>query len=354
MKALVLTSYTQLELEDLPRPSPQPDELLIRVHACGICGSDVHGYDGSSGRRRPPIVMGHEAAGTVVEVGADVTGFATGDRVTFDSTVFCGHCRFCKQGLVNLCEERQVLGVSCAEYRRAGAFAEFLTVPARIAYRLPEGLAFADAAMLEAVSVALHGVRVAELAGEESVLVIGAGMIGLLLLQAAKVAGAGRVVVADVDATRLHLAKQLGADETLALTGAALHQAILDQTAGIGVDVVFEAVGRNETVSSAIDCVRKGGTVTLVGNITPEVTLPLQKVVSRQIRLQGSCASAGEYPEAMALMSEGRLQVAPLISAVAPLEEGPAWFARLHAREPNLMKVVLDPSRAGTSEEAHA
>jgi L-iditol 2-dehydrogenase len=343
MKALLLSEYKHLEVTDLPVPSVEPDEVLVRVAACGICGSDVHGYDGSSGRRIPPVVMGHEAAGVVAAVGAAVHGFAVDDRVTFDSTVYCGVCEFCLRGEVNLCDNRQVLGVSCGEYRRAGAFAEFVAVPERILYKLPDALSFAEAAMLEAVSVALHGVRVAELKGGESALVIGAGMIGLLLLQAAKVAGCSRVLVADIDETRLARARELGADEILHASGDGLVQEIKWLTDGRGMDVVFEAVGRNETVTGAIDCVRKGGTVVLVGNISPEVALPLQKVVSRQIRLQGSCASAGEYPQAMELMSKGKIRVGPLITAVAPITDGPRWFERLHGGEPNLMKVVLDP-----------
>ena len=197
--------------------------------------------------------------------------------------------------------------------------------------------------MLEAVSVALHGVAVTEMRGGATVLVIGAGMIGLLLLQAARVAGCSRVFVCDVDATRLALATQLGADHTILASGDALVEEILRRTDGDGVDVVLEAVGREETIVAAIDCTRKGGTVTLVGNISPQIMLPLQKVVSRQIRLQGSCASAGEYPQAIELISNGKIKVSPLITAVAPLRDGPSWFERLHAREPNLMKIVLDP-----------
>jgi L-iditol 2-dehydrogenase len=136
----------------------------------------------------------------------------------------------------------------------------------------------------------------------------------------------------------------VGATETLLLSGAELVAEVLRRTNGEGVDVALEAVGRNETVSGAIDCVRKGGTVTLVGNIAKEVTLPLQKVVTREIRLQGSCSSAGEYPQAMDLVASGRMQVKPLITAVAPLSAGPEWFERLHSREPNLMKIVLSPT----------
>ena len=350
MNALLLSEYKHLEVTTLPVPVAGPSDVLVQVAACGICGSDVHGYDGGSGRRIPPLVMGHEAAGIVAAMGSEVSEFAVGDRVTFDSTVYCGGCTFCRNGEMNLCDDRQVVGVSCGDYRRAGAFAEYVAVPARIVYKLPENLDFSEAAMLEAVSVALHAVAVTKLEGGETALVIGAGMIGLLTLQAARVAGCSRVFVADIDATRLKSAADLGAHETILASGAELTKDILRLTGGRGVDVVLEAVGRNETIASAIDCVRKGGTVTLIGNITPQVNLPLQKVVSRQIRLQGSCASCGEYPEAMKLMAEGKIRVGPLITAVAPLRDGPAWFDRLHSGEPNLMKVVLDP-RIGSGQQ---
>src|SRR5689334_500085 len=314
MKALLLSKPAYLELADVPTPVPADDEVLVRVAACGICGSDVHGYDGSSGRRIPPIIMGHEAAGVVDAVGKDVSNFRLGDRVTFDSTVYCGACPSCLRGEVNLCDRREVLGVSCGDYRRAGAFAEFVAVPARIAYRLPENLAFHEAAILEAVSVALHAVSLVPIRPGSTALVLGAGTIGLLLQQALKVAGCSRVFVTDVDATRLKLSEQLGATAALK-SGPDLVSKVTDLTKGIGVDVAVEAVGITPTISSAVDCVRKGGVVLLVGNITPEVSIPLQKVVSRQIRLQGSCASAGEYPQAIELMSNGRIRVGPLITA---------------------------------------
>src|SRR5713101_6134693 len=342
MKALLLSKYRQLEIAEVPTPSAGAGEVLIRVGACGICGSDVHGYDGSSGRRIPPIVMGHEAAGRIATVGAGVTGLAQGDRVTCDSSICCGACGYCKRGEVNLCDHRQVMGVSCGDYSRAGAFAEFVTVPARVVYKLPESISFAEAAMLEAVAVAIHAVSLAEISAESTALVVGAGTIGVLILQALRAAGCKRVFVSDVDATRLKLAKELGAADVL-LADTEVVARILQRTGGLGVDVALEAVGRNETVSAAIASVRKGGTVVLVGNISPDVTLPLQKVVTRQIRLQGSCASAGEYPQAIALMARGAIRVKPLITAVAPLAEGPQWFERLYAREPNLMKVVLTP-----------
>jgi len=342
MKALLLSEYKHLEIADLPDPTPGHGEVLVSVAACGICGSDVHGYDGSSGRRIPPIVMGHEAAGTIAALGAGVMGFLEGDRVTFDSTIFCGACNNCRRGDVNLCDHREVLGVSCGEFRRAGAFAEYVNVPSRILYRLPENLSFVEAAMLEAVSVALHGVSLAQVSTDSTALVLGAGMIGLLTLQVLRAAGCSRIFVADLDCTRLKLAQDVGATAVLSPDGDVVEQ-VMQLTEGVGVDLAIEAVGRNETVKASIESVRKGGTVVLVGNISPEVTLPLQKVVTRQIRLQGSCASSGEYPRAIELLASGAIQVKPFITAIAPLEDGPRWFERLYAREPNLMKVILTP-----------
>ena len=169
MKALLLSEYNRLEITDLPVPMPGFDQVLIRVAACGICGSDVHGYDGSSGRRIPPIVMGHEAAGTIVALGNGVATLAENDRVTFDSTISCGRCVFCTRGEVNLCNQREVLGVSCPDYRRAGAFAEYVVVPASIVYRLPPGISFAEAALLEAVAVAVHAVSLAQIVPKKTV-----------------------------------------------------------------------------------------------------------------------------------------------------------------------------------------
>ena len=243
MKALLLSAYNQLEIADVAAPEAGSHEVLVRVEACGICGSDVHGYDGSSGRRIPPIVMGHEAAGVIEAVGSEVTRFAPGDRVTFDSTVYCGHCDYCVRGEMNLCDNREVVGVSCADFRREGAFAELVRVPDHIVYKLPEGFAFSEAAMLEAVSVALHAVRVSSLKGGERALVVGAGMIGLLTLQAAKALGCSSVVVTDVDATRLKLASDVGADRTVAGSGSDVLAKL--QAEHGHFDVVFEAVGRN-------------------------------------------------------------------------------------------------------------
>ena len=325
----------------MPVPEVGDEDVLVRVQACGICGSDVHGYDGSSGRRIPPLVMGHEAAGQIERVGPDVSGLVEGQRVTFDSTVSCGRCDYCRRGLINLCDNRMVLGVSCADYRRHGAFAEYVTVPARIVYPLPDRIPIDHAALIEALSVAVHAVARRPASPKDSVLVIGCGMIGLLVIQVLRAARCSNVLAADVDADRR--AAGLHAGATRAFDGGPdMVDEIRAETSG-GVDLAIEAVGRPESVSAAVRCVRKGGTVTLIGNVTPSVDLPLQEVVTRELSLLGSCASSGEYPACIELMASGAVNVAPLISAVAPLEEGPAWFERLHRGGERVMKVILRP-----------
>lgn len=343
MKALLLQEYKKLELVDMPVPEIGPDDLLVRVKACGICGSDVHGWDGSTGRRIPPLVMGHEAAGVVEAVGSNVKDMAPGDRVTFDSTISCGHCYFCSKGRINLCDNRQVLGVSPGEYRRHGAFAEYVNVPRRVSYKLPDALSFEHAALIEAVSVAVHAVNRTPISLGDSAIVVGSGMIGLLVVQAARLAGCGLIIAVDLEDSKLDLAKQLGADIGLNPKTDDVPARIQKLTGGRGADIAFDVVGATAPIGTAMSSIRKGGALTLVGNITPRIELPLQAAVSREITLYGSCASNGEYPECIELLARGAIKVDPIISATAPLSEGRAWFERLYSHEPGLMKVILQP-----------
>jgi L-iditol 2-dehydrogenase len=348
----MLSEYRQLELVDAPLPDLASDEILLKVEACGICGSDVHGYDGSSGRRIPPLIMGHEAAGVIANAGSGVTDWKIGERVTFDSTLYCGRCKYCLRGDINLCDNRQVFGVSCKDYRRNGAFAEYLAIPTRVLHRLPAELSFTEAAMIEAVSVALHAVSVSQFQPGETALVLGAGMIGTLIVQSLRVAGASHIFVADPDGSRVEAARRVGANTAIHLTGTDAPTDVSRQIFELypeGVDHVFEAVGFGATVKTAIEAVRKGGTVTLVGNIDAKVELPLQAVVTRQIRLQGSAASAGEYPKAIELMATKQIDVSSLISAVEPLSKGPTAFDRLYKREPNIIKIILTPNSGETA-----
>jgi L-iditol 2-dehydrogenase len=343
MKALTLKQYKKFALEEVPEPVVPPDSVLVAVKACGICGSDVHGMDGSTGRRQPPIIMGHEAAGVVARIGAEVKDWQPGARVTFDSTIYCGKCDFCREGRFNLCGNRRVLGVSCGEYRQHGAFAQYVAVPERILHRMPDAMPFEHAAMTEPLSIAFHAVRRARPAAGNRAIVIGAGLIGLLLVQTLRRAGCGQIIAVDIAPHKLDLAGKLGATATVNSGEAGALEQILDLTDGRGAECVFEAVGIAPTVDLAMRSARRGGSVTLVGNVSPTVEFPLQLCVTRELTLYGSCASCGEYPGCLEAISSGLINIAPLISAVAPLEEGAAWFERLYRREPGLIKVMLTP-----------
>lgn len=344
MKAMLLTEYKKLQVEEMPIPEIGPTDILVQVRACGICGSDIHGYDGSTGRRIPPLVMGHEAAGIVAKVGSEVKQFAVGDRVTFDSMVSCGQCHFCRRGEANLCDNRRVLGVSCGDYRRHGAFAEFISVPERIVFKLPDSIPFEHAALIEAISVAVHAVNRTPMKLGESAVVVGSGMIGLLVIQALKVAGCDQVIAVDLDDQKLSVAKELGASATLNPKRDDVVAKVRAMTGGRGADIAMEVVGATPTVKTAIESVRKGGKVTLVGNLAPQIDLPLQSVVTREVTLYGTCGCNGEYPECISLLERGLINVEPLISAKIPLEDGPAMFDRLYKGEPGLMKVIIQPS----------
>ena len=343
MKALVLEKAMHLVHRDVPAPVLDDDRsVLVRVKAVSICGSDVHGMDGSTGRRIPPIIMGHEAAGVIEKTENSVTGYKVGDRVTFDSTIYCGECFYCRRGQVNLCDNRRVLGVSCDEYRRDGAFAEYVVVPERILYPIPASLDFVSAAMTEPLAVACHAARLGMPDLGDSIVVVGAGLIGLLLIQALRVNCSGPIIAVDMDASRLETARKFGADHIVA-AGPDAAEKVKAIAGGRGVDLAFEAVGATAPIATAVHSLRKGGRLVLIGNLSAKVELPLQAVVTRQLAVTGSCAIESEYPLALALMAGGKVDVKALIGAVAPLADGPSWMKRLYDKEPGLLKVVLEP-----------
>ncbi|MDR2472635.1 MAG: galactitol-1-phosphate 5-dehydrogenase [Tannerella sp.] len=343
MKALVLDDYNKLVYRDMPDPQPNVGEVLVRVKACGICGSDVHGMDGSTGRRQPPLIMGHEASGEIVGVGQGVTRWKAGDRVTFDSTVYPLDDWFTLHGRYNLSEGREVIGVSPVEYKRHGAFAEYLTVPQHILYRIPESVGYEQAAMVEPAAVAAHAVKLSGIQVGDSAIVFGCGMIGTFIISMLKTAGATQVIAVDIDGGKLKTAKNYGASLTVNSAEQDVTAIVKQHTKGRGADFGFEAIGISSTVNAMIDTLRKGATAVLVGNITPKIEFPLQKIVTQEIKIQGSCAINGEYEMVLDMIAGGTLNVDDMISAVAPLSEGAEWFRRLYNRESNLNKVILVP-----------
>lgn len=340
MKALLLEEYGKVRIVDLPKPEIAENEVLINVKACAICGSDLHGFTGRSDRRRPPLIMGHEAAGVIAEVGATVNGYKVGDRVVFNSSLYCGQCYYCRRGQENMCVDAKVFGVSCADYKLDGAMAEYIKVPAHILYRLPDSLSFVQGAVIEPLSIALHAVSRTRIEAGDTVAVIGAGTIGLMIVKALKNSGAGRIVSIDVDDYKLDCAMKAGADAVInSRTQDALSE--IKKLAPMGADVVFEAVGIGATVENALDLVRRGGSVTLVGNAQPRADLGMQKIVLKELRVHGSYACANEYETAIKLLEQGRTYVDDIISVVAPIEEGQTYLDKLVGGREKMVKVVL-------------
>lgn len=291
----------------------------------------------------PPVIMGHEASGIIIKTGKNVKKFSKDDRVTFDSTIYCGKCRFCQTGLINLCDNRKVMGVSCNEYSQNGALAEYVAVPDHIIYHLPEKVTFEQAAMTEPLSIALHSINRIPLSSDKTAVVVGSGIIGLLIIQLMKIKGYRKIFAVDIEQNKLNIACKLGADEGFNSNVCDVPFEINKRTQNCGVDVSFDAVGIKESFNTAIDCLRKGGTLSLIGNLSPYVNFPLQKVVTKQITILGSCASCGEYPECLDMIANNKIDFNPLISQVAPLSEGAVWFERLKNKEKGLLKVILIP-----------
>jgi L-iditol 2-dehydrogenase len=342
LKALLHTEPYCLEYTDFPDPQPGDDELLVRVKACGICGSDVHGFTGKTGRRIPPLIMGHEAAGVVQGIGENARGFRKGDRVCFDSTVYCNKCAACRAGKYNRCVSRQVLGVSVPEFKRHGAFAEYVAVPWWIVAGIPDNMSFVQAALLEPVSIGMHAANRARISIGDTVVVVGAGTIGLFVLQACKLKGAS-VIICDINEFRLGIARKLGADVVMNPAAVNLKETVFKATDGGGADVAFEVVGFAQTFADAVSVTKTGGHLVAVGNLQKTAEFNLQELVARELTFTGSYASSGEFRQGIDLVASGKINVEPLISDVLPLREGPSAFDRLLKAEENLLKIVLEP-----------
>jgi L-iditol 2-dehydrogenase len=242
-------------------PAVGSEEVLVWVKAIGICESDLHGYTGETGRRFPPCIMGHEAAGLMEAVGQEARGVAVGDRITFDSTVYCNQRPPCGRGRINLCEKRRVLGSSHPTWRRDGCMAEFVAVPWRITHKVPDAVSFEEAALFETAAVGLHAARITPIDINDTVAVIGAGPIGLFAIQAAKVRGAGRIVALDMSEEHLAFARDLGADVLINTAQGDVGDALQKTIGHPDVDVVLEAVGLAATMAMAWKLMRKGGSL---------------------------------------------------------------------------------------------
>jgi L-iditol 2-dehydrogenase len=344
MRAAVLHGVDDIRIEGVPMPSVSEErDVLVRVRAVGICGSDVHflkrGRIGNFVLEQPTI-MGHEAAGEVVEPGKRAGGLVPGDRVAVEPGCTCRRCEFCKSGRYNLCRDVVFLAAPPVD----GAFCEYLAWPSDFLFKLPEQVSLEEGAMIEPLSVGMHAARRSGVTAGDSVAVLGAGPIGLTALQAAAAHGATTIIATDVVPMRLEKARELGATEVLDASEVDVEEAITEMTSGRGVDVAFECAGAVPTIQSAMRVVRNGGKVQLVGmpgETDPRV--PIYEIINRELDVSGLFRYAGCYPPSISLIAAGRVDVKSLVTHHFELHEVPEAMEFVHEHKDQVIKAVVHP-----------
>lgn len=339
MKALLLKDVRNLEYCEIPTPELLPDQVLVRVAACGVCGTDLHLYHGEEGAGSSilPLVMGHEFSGTVTAVGNQVKTLKVGDRVTVDPNVYCGECYQCRRGTAHFCEHAQAYGVSMF-----GGFAEYCAVTERAAYRLPDSMDLHHAALVEPVACCLHGIDRANIRPGSSVVVIGCGSIGQLMLQLAALYGAAKIVAVDPVETKRAAALKLGATLAIDPLKENLKQALQD--AGVySVDTVIECVGNVRTMEQAVDVASRGATVLLFGLTAPGAKMtvqPLEQVFRKELTITSSFVNPLVSQRVIDLIAAGKLNLDAVITDRIPLERGEEVFSNDEYRRHGKILIV--------------
>ena len=340
MKAAVLYGVRDLRLEDVPKPEFSDNEVLIRVNACGICGTDIHIYRGEW-KTNTPIILGHEFSGVIADVGREVKGLNVGDPVVAEPNIPCGSCYFCRMSERNyFCENLEATGVTVN-----GAFAEYVKVVASNVYRLPKAYNLDEAALIEPLACCVRGIDQAKIKVGDTVAIIGAGPVGLILLQLALQSGASMVIQTDMEDSRLSLAKDLGADHTINVTKADPVESIKELTGGYGVDVAIEAVGKPEAITQAMRATRRGGRLVIFG-VSPEDAVwkvrPFE-LYDKELTIKTSYRSPYTFQRAVKIAASGRVRLKPLISHIFKLDDIHRAFEVAEKRLEGAVKVLVKP-----------
>ena len=319
MKAAVFYGVKDLRLEEVPLRKLRSDELLVKIHACGVCGTDVHIYEGAKGSATvyPPVVLGHEFSGEIVEIGNGVRQLKVGDRISVDPNIFCGQCHFCKKGNVHLCENLQAIGVT-----RNGGFAEYAIVPEKQAYKLPDNLSYEEGAMGEPVACCLHGIDLSGIKHGDKVLIVGAGTIGLIMVQLTKLAGASQIIVSESIKEKRSIALKYGADVVIDPEISAVDKQV-KEVVPQGVDVAIECVGTKRTMLNAIQSCARGGNVMMFGLAPPDCEIPLKpfEVFQRELTIKSSFINPFTQARALDLLGSRKIRVADFIADVIQLDQ---------------------------------
>lgn len=345
MKAIRFMRPEEIEYSEIPRPVPKDDEILAEISYAGFCATDIELLTGEmvhikNGNTKYPIIPGHEWSGTVVEVGRNVRGFQVGDRVTSDVSLGCGECDECRKGHYNLCPNREVIG----SYRnRQGVFAQYVAVPQRHAYKIPEGLSLEEAALAEPAATAMYAVTKARIPAGAEVLVIGDGPIGQLAAQLANIAGASKVIVAGSWDEKLAIAKECGIAETINYHKEDVAQRTKELTDG-GPEIIIETSGSNSALNSAVQALKPTGRIVAVSWYNGAmVDVPMNALIVKDAELIGSLASPNSFGPVLRYMAEGKLKVKPLITHCRPLEELPQVVDMVRAKKEMRIKILLKP-----------
>jgi (R,R)-butanediol dehydrogenase/meso-butanediol dehydrogenase/diacetyl reductase len=328
MKAAVWYGKGDVRVEETPNPpSPGRGEVKIKVHWCGICGSDLHEYLAGPifipvenphplTGKKAPIILGHEFSGEIAEVGEDVAGVRVGDRVTASASRSCGECFWCKRGETIICEKNAGTGLMAD-----GAFAEFVNVPAYDIYRLPPEVSYEEAALAEPLAVGVHAMRKGRIQPGDNVVIVGAGTIGLATLQAARASGAKMIIVAEIAEARKEYARKLGATLVLDPSEVDIPTEVVKATNGVGADLGFECVGDPATAAMVLDSVRRGGKMVVVGIFEKPFDLNLNSCVFFEKEIIGSLGYNDEFSTVLSFLVDGRLQAVPMITGKIGLDD---------------------------------
>ncbi len=339
MKAMRLEATGRLFTREIDKPTPGLDELLVKVEACGVCGTDRHLFKGEF-PCTPPVTLGHEFSGIVEQLGAGVTGFAIGDRITGDPNIACGRCSHCVNGRVNLCRNLRAIGI-----HRDGGFADYVIVPQKQAFFLPADLDPMHGAFCEPLACCLHGIDLAEIKAGSSVVVLGGGVIGLLTVQLARLAGATTVILVTRQASRRSLAEDLGATASVDPAAGDVITQIAGETGLVpgGVDVVMECAGVGETVIQATKLVRPGGTAVILGVMPQGETIEIEPfdLLFREVKLVTSFLNPFTHRRAADLIASGTIEIDKLISRKISLDEAPDVVG--NPPKPGEVKVLVVP-----------
>ena len=342
IKAAVMYGIDDVRIDKVDFPQVREGEVLIKMKSVGVCGSDVHYYkNGKIGRYvvEKPMILGHECAGEIVEVAKDVKDFQTGDRVAIEPGYTCRKCVYCKAGRYNLCPDVTFMATPPID----GAYVEYVSWPADFVFRLPDNMTFDHGALMEPLAVGMHAVRRSRLKPGEPVVILGAGTIGLVTILSAKAAGAGEIIVADLEDVRLEMAKKLGATKTINASKEDTLEIIKDFTHGFGMEVVFETAGSVPTTQQTIELVARGGRIVWVGLAGEDVfPMPVLQVIDKEIDIMGIFRYANVYPYAIQLVSNGRMDIDPLVTHRYSLDNVIEALDVAHERRDGAVKVMID------------